>query len=298
MPVSETKNMRPSKTAELVAAARAEHLRNALSPIFEDHLAISMCGPFWRTVLSSRLLSRIVNDGLLRNVRPIVPVILTRARFGEECVEAAIRNGLEQYVIVGAGHETFAMRRTDLMKRLDVYELDLAPTQELKLRRMREAGIRKPDGVRYVQCDLNAESLHEVLDRAGFDEKRPAMFSWFGVTYYLEIDAIRATLAGIASRMAPGSTVLFDYLADPAWIPAGSQRLYQRCADFVARRGEPWLSSFNPTELPGILADLGYEDIENIEPDRVGERYSSQHPDIDYPPIMGLCRAGNSTRSP
>lgn len=297
MPESKSTRERPSKTAELVAAARARHIQITSPPVFEDRLAHTMCGPFWRTVLSSRLLSTLVIDGLLRNVKPVVPVILTRARFGEDSAETAVDAGLEQYVIVGAGYETFAMRRTDLMNRLTVYELDQAATQEAKLRRMSEAGIKEPEGVRYVQCDLNVETLQDALGRAGFDEGRPAMFSWFGVTYYLELDTIRKTLSDIAANMAPGSTVMFDYLADLDTVPDGSKQLHRRCANFVARRGEPWLSSFNPPELPGILNELGYSDIENLEPGMVGDRYWSSGTGEDYPPIMGLCRATTAAGS-
>ena len=239
----------------------------------------------------------LVIDCLLRNVKPVVPVILTRARFGEDCAETAVGNGLEQFVIVGAGYETFAMRRADLMTQLTVYELDQAPTQEAKLRRMREAGIKRPEGVRYVQCDLNVETLQDVLGRAGFDEGRPAMFSWFGVTYYLGLETIRKTLSDIATSMAPGSTVMFDYLADLDSVPEDSKQLHRRCANFVARRGEPWLSSFNPPELPGFLNELGYADIENLEPGMVGERYWSSNAIYEYPPIMGLCRATTAAGS-
>ena len=117
------------------------------------------------------------------------------------------------------------------------------------------------------------------------------MFSWFGVTYYLGHDTIRKTLADIAADMAPGSTVMFDYLADLDTVPDSSKQLHMRCANFVARRGEPWLSSFNPPELSGILKELGYSDIENLEPGMVGDRYWSKGAGDDYPPIMGLCRA-------
>ena len=294
---SSSKRDRPSRTAELVAAARAHHTRSVSSPIFRDNLAFAMCGTFWRTVLSSRLLSRLVIDGLLKNVLPIVPVIFTRARFGEDCLEAAMRDGLDQYVIVGAGYETIAMRRKDLMKRLTVYELDQAATQEFKLRRMQAAGIEKPEGVRYIQSDLNEESLHDALDRAGFDATRPAMYSWFGVTYYLGMDTVRDTLKSIAANSAPGSSVMFDYLADTAWIPSEARALQKRCAAFVARRGEPWISSINPPDVPGVLAELGYAEIDNLEPDQVSGRYSMQNQEFDYPPIMGMCHARTAAGS-
>lgn len=282
--------MRPSKTANFAAAVRAVHLRRASPPLFVDDLAESMCGPFWRRVVSNRVLSWLVIDVLLRRL-PTSPVVFTRARYGEDHAEAAAEQGVDQYVIVGAGYETIAMRRKDLMARLTVFELDLAGTQETKRRRMREAGIPEPEGVRYVAADLNTESLHGALERAGFDATRPALFSWFGVTYYLGRGAIRETLESIATRMAPGSSVMFDYLADADSTPAEARGLRERAAGFVARRGEPWISSFDPDEVPDFLVECGYSKIEHLEPSQVGTRYSTGQPGLVYPPFFGLCHA-------
>lgn len=284
-------NKAPSKTAELVAAARADHTRSAITPVFEDQYAYAMCGRLWRTILSSRILLLLVKDGLLRNLRPILPAIFTRARFGEDCLEAAMAEGVDQFVIVGAGYDTFAFRRPDLMERLTLYELDQKATQDSKLLRMRAAGMEVPKSVRYVQADLTVERLQGALAREGFDFSRPAVISWFGVTYYLDRDTVTNTLTSIANEMAPGTTVVFDYLADAAWVPEEAQPLLTRATAFVARRGEPWLSSFVPPDLPDILATLGYDDVENLEPHKVGERYFAQFPDLEYSPVIGLCRA-------
>ncbi len=294
MPPTDPALMRPSKTAELAAVIRALHLRRASPPLFEDDLAERMCGPFWRQVASKRALSWLVVDLLMRRLVPIAPVVFTRARYGEDRAQVAVDRGIDQYVIIGAGYETFAMRRTDLMTRLTVFELDQPGTQETKRRRMREAGIAEPDGVRYVAADLNVETLHGALERAGFDAARPALFSWFGVTYYLGRDAIGETLRSIAARMAPGSSVMFDYLADDASTPVASQGLRKRCSDFVSRRGEPWISSFSPKEMSDFLVETGYSEIENLEPDKVGPRYSTGHPDLVYPPFFGLCHAATA----
>ncbi len=286
--------LRPSRTAELAAAVRALHARRASPPVFDDDLAHAMCGPFWRGVVSSELLSRLVVDGILGRLGAIMPAVYVRARYGEDCLEAAVERGIEQYVIVGAGYETVAMRRKDLMARLTLYELDQAATQEMKRRRMRKAGIPVPERVRYVAADLNAETLHDALLRSGFDAARPALFSWFGVTYYLGREAIRRTLESVAAKMAPGSAVMFDYLADAERTPADARALRQRCADFVARRGEPWISSFDPAEIPGFLAEIGYAAVDNLEPDRIGPRYRSRHPDLVYPPVIGFCHAATA----
>ena len=285
---------RPSKTAELAAAARAFHLRRHPEPIFEDDLALAMCGPLWRTVISSKVLSRLVFDGLLRGVYPIMPSVYTRARFGEDKLETEIRQGTDQYVIIGAGYETFAMRRKDLMSQLTVYELDQPATQEEKRRRMRKAGISAPERLRYVAADLNTETLEDALAGTGFDAGRPALFSCFGVTYYIGKDAVRKTLRSIAENMAPGSSVMFDYLADSGSTPRASQDLRKRGADFVARRGEPWISSFDPAGIPDFLTGIGYSDIVNLKPNEIGSTYFSRRPDLIHPPFIGLCHATTS----
>ena len=294
MPTSEHAASRASKTAELAAAVRALHTRRASSPVFDDDMALAMCGPFWRSVVSSKLLSWLVVDGVMRHLKPIMPAVYVRARYGEDHLEAAVSRGIGQYVIVGAGYETLAWRRRDLTSRLAVYELDQAATQEMKMRRMRKAGIPTPEDVRYVAVDLNNETLHDALGRTDFDTARPALFSWFGVTYYLERDAIRQTLESIAAKTAPGSAVMFDYLADAESTPAGVRDLRQRCAGFVARHGEPWVSSFEPAELPGFLTEIGYATVENIEPEDVGPRFRSRDPELVYPPVIGFCHAATA----
>ena len=294
MPSSDPSHMRPSKTAELAAAIRALHLRRASPPLFVDLLAESMLGPLWSRIVASRALAWLVVDVLLRRLAPVGAAVVTRARYGEDRAEAAVGQGVDQYVIIGAGYETFAMRRDDLMARLTVYELDQPGTQQMKRQRMREAGIAEPEGVRYVAADLNAESLHDALDRAGFDATRPALFSWFGVTYYLGEAAIRETLESIATKMAPGSSVMFDYLADSATTPAPASEMRRLCEDFVARRGEPWISSFSQGGISALLVDTGYSEIEDLEPDQIGPRYTAGHPGLEFPPFFGLCHAATS----
>ena len=294
MATSSPSHLRPSKTAELAAAIRALYMRRASPPLFVDPLAESMLGPLWSRIISSRLLTWLVVDVLLRRLAPIGPAVVVRARYGEDHAESAVGQGVDQYVIVGAGYETFAMRRDDLMARLTVYELDQPGTQEMKLLRMKDAGIPEPDGVRYVAADLNAETLDAALARYGFDATRPALFSWFGVTYYLGEDAIRETLGSIATKMAPGSSVMFDYLADSDATPAAARDLRNRCADFVARRGEPWISSFSPEEMAALLADTGFSEIESLEPDRIAPRYPTGQPGVDFPPFFGLCHAATA----
>ena len=156
---------------------------------------------------------------------------------------------------------------------------------------MRQAGLALPQGVTYVAVDLGVENLKDALDRSGFDADRPALFSWFGVTYYLDESAIRQTLVTIARDMAPGSSVMFDYLADPGSTPAAYRELQKRCDDFVNKRGEPWIMSFQPSEVPDYLLDLGFADVQHLEPERIGTDFLDADADIDYPPFFGFVSA-------
>ena len=282
---------KPSKTAELAAAVRAFHRRCAKNPLFDDPYALAMCGNFWRRVVSSNCLSHLVVNNLMATASGIMPLVYIRARFGEDLLGTAIKEGLDQYVIVGAGYDTFSVRRPDLMEKLTLYELDQPATQQSKRERMKAAGLIEPENVCYVSSNLNQEKLHEALGRVNFDPTRPALFSWFGVTYYLKMESIRETLTSISSHMAPGSAVMFDYLAGPKLTPYGFIRMQEAAANFVAKRGEPWLSSFIPEDLPGFLDDLGYEIVNHLKPKEVGPHYSSETDEINYPAFMGLCHA-------
>ena len=279
---------KPSKTAEMAAAIRALHQRRAQSPLFEDPHALAMCGGFWRRVVCNDWLANLMMGTVLATTSGIVPLVYTRARFGEDLLEASVKEGLDQYVIVGAGYDTFSVRRPDLMGKLTLYEVDQAATQQCKRERLKAAGLTEPENLCYVAADLNQEKLHEALARVNFDKTRPTLFSWFGVTYYLEMASIKETLTSIASHMAPGSAVMFDYLADPKLTPCGFIRMQEDTANFVARRGEPWLSSFVPDELPGVLDELGYATANHLKPQEVGPRYFSETDDTIYPAFMGL----------
>ncbi len=282
---------KPSKTAELAAAVRADYFKYDKNPPYKDPLAIHFAGPLWTAVLANRWIRWIVLEKILSKVIPACPEIPLRALFGENQIPQALDAGIQQYVILGAGYDTFAMRHDDLLDRMTVYEVDQEVTQAEKFRRMAKANIARPRNTHYVTAELEHESLTDVLDKAGLDLAQPAVFSWFGVTYYLHHEAIREVLQTIATRMAPGSYVMFDYLADEAATPDAWKQTREKTAAFVAKRGEPWIASFDPAQLPAYLQDLGYGDIEHLAPHEVSARYLAGRTDILYPEFLGLCRA-------
>ena len=282
---------RPSKTAEIVAAARAVHHRYDRPALLDDPFAIQLCGPFWRTVAGTPPLKWFVMNVALRRQVSILHFLVIRAAYGEQQLELALERGVRQYVIIGAGYDSFAMRRKDLADGLTVYELDMPATQNEKRRRMKQAGIPEPEMVRYVSADLNEETIDQALARSGFDAGRPAFFSWFGVTCYLPDDTVIETLDLVAKRSAPGSSISFDYVCDLDDVPAEFRQLRIDLAKFVARRGEPWISFMSPSRVESQLMDRGFSDVHHLPPDRVAAELVKDHSSVTCPPIMGLCTA-------
>ena len=290
MPDNKTSN-KPSTTADLVAAVRALHVRQYSPPVFDDSLAIHLCSSFWRTIVSNRLLTRIVVQGILGKLNPIMPEIYVRARWAEDNVESAVEQGIEQIVILGAGYDSFALRRHDLMARIQLWEIDQAATQREKFRRMDKHGLERHANAHYVEADFERDALENVLESAGVDRDRPAVFIWLGVTYYLTEEAIKKTLTSISGHMAAGTVMLFDYMVNEEYTPDDWRELRAGCAVFVAKRGEPWVTDYDPAALPVFLQASGFSLVDNMLPNQIAPHYMHQHPSIPYPEIMGFARA-------
>ena len=290
MPDNKTSD-KPSTTADLTAAIRALHVRQYSPPVFDDSLAFTMASPFWKAVVRYRLLTRLVVYGVLGKLNPIMPEVYTRARWAEDNVESAVEQGIDQVVILGAGYDSLALRRGDLMARIQLWEIDQAATQREKFRRMDKHGLERHANAHYVEANLETDPLHEVLKSGGVDLDRPAVFVWLGVTYYLTEEAIKTTLASISGHMAAGTVLCLDYMADEEHTPEDWRELRAGCAAFVAKRGEPWVSAYDPAGVPAFLQSCGFASVDNMQPDQIAPHYLHQHPSIVFPQIMGFARA-------
>jgi methyltransferase (TIGR00027 family) len=201
------------------------------------------------------------------------PLVLGRARYNEDLLETAIRNGVTQYVIVGAGFDTFALRRPDLRDRVQLFEIDHPTTQDLKRQRFRDAGLDNPTNVHYVQADFEVEGVADALVRSAYDPSRAAFFSWLGVISYLTRPAIEGTFLSI-KRMAPrGSEIVFDYLTAMAFVPEHQSPALKLRFDRARAVGEPYLTGFEPSELASFLKPLGYELVEDLGQPQQTERF-------------------------
>lgn len=240
--------VRGSRTAELVAAARAGHFARAERPlVIEDPFAIHLAGERWQRVIGSNFRHWLFTRVLLRRVLPTTTYVLIRARFTDDRVLAASERGVRQLVILGAGFDTFALRYPD--RGMEVFEVDLPASGALKRERLAAAGIAVPEHLRFVEVDFERDPLDERLLAAGFDRRAPAFFSWMGVTYYLGPEAVAGTLVQVTDLSAPGSEMALDYMNARECVPAEELPLFDSLLRFVGKHGEPMITHFDPDSV-------------------------------------------------
>ncbi len=255
----------PTGTALGVATLRAAHQLLDDPPVFVDPLALAMVGPGREAAIRNDPAR--FDAGPLRGLRASVAV---RSRFAEDAWARARARGLGQYVILGAGYDTFACRTPDRESRL--FEVDHPATQARKRARLAEAGLQAPPNCAFVAVDFTVDSLAEALAAAGFAREEPAFFSWLGVTMYLPEATVYATVAGL-SALAPGTELVFDYPVSPELLSPAERGGREAVMARAAKKGEPWRSAFEPATLAGRLAALGFSIAEDLGGPELSARY-------------------------
>lgn len=256
----------PSRTAFGAAALRAAH-QDADDPrIFTDPLAARILGDL------DDLPDRAWEQPRLRLF------IAVRHRFAEDSLAAAVARGTRQVVVLGAGLDTFAYRNPFPGTR--VFEVDHPATGPWKRELLAEARIEVPDNVTYVAVDFERDSLAERLADAGFDAGAPAFFLWLGVVPYLSTEAVRGTLAVIAS--VPDAEVVLDYVKPVHHAPEEARADRESLVAHVAEVGEPLRPGLETEELHAILAELGFGEVEDLGRREIRSRYLGLPPgDVD-----------------
>lgn len=197
--------------------------------------------------------------------------MVARARFVEDLVDL---QGVGQYVILGAGLDSFAQRHPDAGERLTVFELDQSDTQAWKRNRLTELGFEIPDWLRLVPVDLEAEgSWREQLLTAGFDPDQPAVVASTGVSMYLTHDAIMETLRQCSS-LARGSTLAMTFLLPPDLLEESERQARQMIMSRAAESGTPWLSFFTPDEMLVLARTCGFSDASCVPGHELIDRYA------------------------
>jgi methyltransferase (TIGR00027 family) len=263
--------IRPSRTAQGAAMHRAAHQLLDRPLLFEDPLALRIIGTQAETELRS---GRDWHGFAAPGLRAF---IVARSRLAEDILCGALARGTGQYVLLGAGLDTYAWRRNGNRPR--VFEVDHPATQAWKKIRLDEAGMPAPANHVFAPVDFENESLFAGLERAGFDFGSPAVVAWLGVTPYLTAEAVAATLGFLATRLTPGSEILFDY-AEPLQRhdPAQAAR-FAALSERVARAGEPFRSFFEPGGLARDLRALGFSQICDLDAPALNARYLASRND-------------------
>jgi methyltransferase (TIGR00027 family) len=193
-----------------------------------------------------------------------------RSRYVEEQLAEFVARGGRQYVVLGAGLDTFAYRNP--FPDLRVMEADLAASQKAKRRMLARAGIAAPESLTYATLDLEHHTLAEDLARAGLNAREPAFFGWMGVAPYLTLEAFRATMRTIAELPA-GSGVGFDYAVAPETLSAVGRVAFERVAERVAAAGEPFRLFFTPETMESELRLAGFTRFEQLDYEQLNQRY-------------------------
>ena len=263
----------PSRSALTVASLRAAHQLLDEPLVFADPVALPLRGAAAEAELRDDPF--VLNDPMSRGLRG---ALVARSRFVEDELSRCVAAGVRQYVLLGAGLDTFAYRNPYGDKGLRVFEVDHAGTQRWKQQLLAEAGIAIPASLMFVPVDFERDDLGGALQHAGFRADQAACVSWMGVTMYLTADAVLKTLGTVAG-FAAGSCLCFDYRVPVTMLNPLERVINDILEQQIAALGEPWLSTFDPTQLQKQLLALGFSGAESATPDDLNLRYFARRKD-------------------
>jgi methyltransferase (TIGR00027 family) len=254
----------PSRTARSTALQRAAHQLLETPRVFEDPVALRIFG-----AQGVAWLGRNLEAFRTDSARAMRAFLVMRSRYAEDQLALAVARGVTQYVVLGAGLDTFAYRNP--YRRLRVFEVDHPSTQAWKRSRLQEQAIGMPRSLTFAPVDFETQTLAGGLQAAGFRADRPAFFSWLGVTVYLSKEAVAGTLRTIAA--VKGSQVVFDFAPPASAIGEQERASRARSAARVARAGEPWINFYDPAPLADELRAAGYSTARFFGTDDMNQRY-------------------------
>jgi methyltransferase (TIGR00027 family) len=264
----------PSATAQRVAIRRAAHQLLDDPKVLDDPLALRIIGKEGALTLHSNP-QHFESAPFSSYLRAFVAA---RSRCAEEELALRVQRGVSQYVILGAGLDTFAYRNPYPESTLHVFEVDHPATQIWKRARLRETGIVVPPALTFAPVDFETQTLKEGLQGAGYTPDRGTFFSWLGVTEYLTNEVVMATLRFIASAPV-GSGVVFDYMISPSLLTPAQRSRFDALAQRVASAGEPWQAFYEPAQLTRDLQAMGFRYVEDSGPEEINARYFKDRKD-------------------
>ncbi|MGH7073763.1 MAG: class I SAM-dependent methyltransferase [Stellaceae bacterium] len=267
----------PDSTAVRVALWRAMHLEfDAKPPVLEDRIGLQLAAPDegWRQRPD-------MDPEITKLFRASV---LARARFIEDLVVAEAGRGVGQYVILGAGLDSFAQRKAEIAARLKIFEIDQPGPQEWKRQRLIELGFGIPDWLKLVPVDFEAgEAWRERLHSAGFDPGQPAVIASTGVSMYLTRAANLASLREIAA-FAPGSTLAMTFLVPLEFADPEIRTGLEFAVKGAEASSTPFISFFTPAQIAALAREAGFKEARHVSGADLAARYFAGRTDGLHPP--------------
>jgi methyltransferase (TIGR00027 family) len=247
----------PSSTFNGAAVRRAVHVRYERPPVLDDDWALKLIDRKSRLLVRfPPLYRRYLAPQLLRS-KSLFAYSISNLRLAEELVEQGLTEGRHQYLLLGAGLDSFGVRRHDLADRLRVYELDHPVAQAVKRARIMRARGSIPANLELVPIDFETTTIAQALANSSHDAGQPSTMSWLNTIAYLSVEATAASLRGLGAVSAPNSRLIFNYPPNAPASAAGEADLAAVRAS-VARKGEPFRSAFDPRDMEHYVAEAGF----------------------------------------
>ena len=285
------------RTALMSAYLRAHHAVHATPKIFDDFMALRLLTKEDLVAFDDGMANALplidpqrasLNpdraDAVSAMVQSYFPtsLFLSRSRYTEDHLHAAIQQGVSQYVILGAGMDTFAFRNTELHLPFQIFEIDHPATQAFKRKRLVELGWDIPSHLHFIPFDFTIHKLDTELARTPYNHNAPTLFSWLGVVHYLPREAVFHTLRMIAENTAPNSIVIFDYWDNDAFIPEKAAARVNIMHAMLRQAGEPMVTGFDPNTLGSELQAIGLRLVEHFSPRDIQNIYFQNRSDDYY----------------
>lgn len=283
---------RASITSVVTAFSRAYHAAYDSPKIFDDYLAIRLFAEEESKYLEYNMAESLKfldpelaascpdqASALKLAMRFNAPTTLSRSRYTEDIVENLVNQGFRQYVILGAGLDTFAFRHPDIAEKIRIFEVDHPASQAQKKERLNNAGLVPGTQHYFLPVDFTKASLAEALGASAFNPREPSIFSWLGVTFYLTHEVVMDTLRTISEISSSGSMVIFDFMNKEAFIPGKASKQSKKIQEIVKTAGEPMQTGLDIDRLSAGLDEAGLFLKEMLRPDEIEARYFKDRSD-------------------
>lgn len=260
---------KPSQSAQMVAVVRAAHVAYDDSPpIFNDHLALDLVDPASKKAMPQWCPPDKGVDGGPQGYA-YVPF---RQRYAEEGLKLAYQRGVRQYVVLGAGLDSYAFRQPQQQSELTVYEVDHPDTQTRKQQRITELGWKTPDNLVFAPCDFENTKLRDALGAVGFDKTQPSFFSWLGVTMYLSPESVRDSFSEVAWLSASGSEIAFEFGLPTEALIGDELKRRQAGKATKYRKDEPYAFFCEFETIETIALEAGFGEVIALDHDAEEKR--------------------------